>query len=224
MSCLAIESSTSYASVALEVNGQVFFRESHRQNSHTEFINLAVQECLDQAKVKIWDVDLFCCTQGPGSFTGIRVAANAVKTYSFTCSKPLFWKNSLELVHLQNPSESVQMVLVNAFKNMLYVAAYHEKEIIIEPCSVRFLDLKNVLARIQAQRISVVGEALQIYPQILTLDNRLFRPDSPRDLPSALTLIQLSKSQMEKGWTKDWKDFHPLYIRASEAEEKSRVI
>jgi tRNA A37 threonylcarbamoyladenosine modification protein TsaB len=84
--------------------------------------------------------------------------------------------------------------------------------------------LKNFINSLPADNISVVGEALSIYPQVMDLDTRLQRPKSPKDLPLAITLIHEAKTHQNSGWTKDWKDFHPLYIRASEAEENSRFI
>lgn len=224
MNFLAIESSTSVATVSLDINGQVFSRESYRQNSHTEFVSLAIHECLMQAHARLSSIDLFCCSQGPGSFTGIRVAGNIAKSFSYTFQKPLFWRNSLEIIHTQNQTSDLQLVLINAFKNMLYLAAYKNEKTVAEPRSIRVLDLKNFIHSLPAERISIVGEALSIYPQILGLDSRLQRPEFPKDLPHAFTLIQEAKALQNNTWTKDWKDFHPLYIRASEAEEKSRVI
>lgn len=224
MNILAVESSTSFATVAVEINGKIYSRESYRQNGHTEFVSQAIQDCLSEAAVKLSMIDIFCCSQGPGSFTGIRVASSAAKSLSYAFQKPLFWRNSLELINTQNPTSDLQLVLVNAFKNMLYVSAFKNNRVIADPCSIRFLDLKNFVHALPGDRISLVGEALSIYPQIVGMDSRLQRPESPKDLPHAITLIQEAKTHQNNGWTKDWKDFHPLYIRASEAEEKSRVI
>lgn len=80
MKILAMETSTLVGGVAVVIDGKVAAEESSlRQKSHSENISPFVDHCLSKAGLKLEDIDVFAVGQGPGSFTGIRIAANAEK-------------------------------------------------------------------------------------------------------------------------------------------------
>src|SRR5437868_12256809 len=102
----AMETSTQLGGVAVIKDGQVLATESSlRQKSHSEVLNRFVQNCLTKANLKLTDIDAFAVGQGPGSFTGIRVAANAGKSFSYVYSKPLVTIDSLVLLAAAVKSE-----------------------------------------------------------------------------------------------------------------------
>ncbi|WP_374031537.1 tRNA (adenosine(37)-N6)-threonylcarbamoyltransferase complex dimerization subunit type 1 TsaB [Bdellovibrio bacteriovorus] len=82
MKVLAMETSTAVGGVAIIVDGNIVAEETTlRQKTHSEIISPFTENCLLKAGLKLEDIDVFAVGQGPGSFTGIRVAANAGKTF-----------------------------------------------------------------------------------------------------------------------------------------------
>ncbi|HHU06943.1 MAG TPA: tRNA (adenosine(37)-N6)-threonylcarbamoyltransferase complex dimerization subunit type 1 TsaB [Clostridiaceae bacterium] len=57
------------------------------------------------------EIDLFACTNGPGSFTGIRIGVAAIKTIAWALGKPAIGVSSLETLAASFPSAIVCPVL-----------------------------------------------------------------------------------------------------------------
>lgn len=228
MKVLAMETSTLLGGVAVIVNGQVVAEESSlRQKSHSENINPFVERCLQKARLNLDEIDLFAVGQGPGSFTGIRVAANAGKTYSYCFNKPLVTIDSLMLLAHQARKQKLPVLsIINAYKNMVYLGLFDvnkEEPIYLKgPEAVPVRDLKNIIH----QDCLVVGDGWDAFHEYFPeeLKSKLHRlPEFP-DHPLAATLGLMAEARGKKGQTLDWKSFVPLYIRASEAEETKKGV
>src|SRR6185295_10462844 len=47
-----------------------------------------INDCLDEAGVKLAEVDLFACASGPGSFTGLRIGIATLKALAASLGRP----------------------------------------------------------------------------------------------------------------------------------------
>src|SRR6187551_2046549 len=96
---LAAETSTPAGSVAL-FKDQTLVEEIkwEKENSHSERITLEAEKILNRAQIKFSDIDRYAVGLGPGSFTGIRVAVNFIRTLAFTFDKPVIAIDSLLLM------------------------------------------------------------------------------------------------------------------------------
>lgn len=64
--------------------------ERHNAPSHSELVGSYIEQGLTQLKLTLSDFDFFATTIGPGSFTGVRVGINVVKSFCFALNKPLY--------------------------------------------------------------------------------------------------------------------------------------
>lgn len=228
MNILALETSTLLGGVAVVKNGKVLAQaQCMRQKSHSEKINDFVESCLQESNLKLSDIDYYATGQGPGSFTGIRVAANAAKTYAYSFDKPLVTADSLENLAAQVTDRTRPVLaIINAFKNMVYTGVFDisgESPVYIKgPFAVPVRELVQYID----QDCWVVGDGYEAYHKFFPeeLSAKLFRPTEPNDYPSAPTLGLLAEKKIKLNKTMDWKSFLPLYIRASEAEETKKGI
>lgn len=228
MKVLALETSTTLGGVALIIDGKVVAEEaSLRQRSHSENINPFVESCLQKGQLKLQEIDIFAVGQGPGSFTGIRVAANAAKTYSYICNKPLIAIDTLTLLAQQaREAQKPVLAIINAYKNMVYLGLFDmtapEPKYLIGPSAIPVRDLKN---HIKTDCV-VVGDGWEAYQEYFPTELKAHLIRDPRfpDEPLASTLGLMAETFAQKGLTLDWKSFTPLYIRASEAEETKKGI
>ncbi|HON24218.1 MAG TPA: tRNA (adenosine(37)-N6)-threonylcarbamoyltransferase complex dimerization subunit type 1 TsaB, partial [Syntrophales bacterium] len=97
MNILALDTSGTSAGIALvrdEVTlGEVFLAlERH----HSEILLPAVDQLLRVTGVRMKDLDLFACTVGPGSFTGVRIGVSTVKGLALACDRPVAGVSTLE--------------------------------------------------------------------------------------------------------------------------------
>lgn len=230
MIILACETSTLLGSVAvLKDQAVLAYKDSFRQGSHSEVLNVFIESALAEANIGLADIDLFATGIGPGSFTGIRISLNAIKTFAFCYNKPCIGINSLQnmayLASLQNLKDLPIVAMINAYKNMVYVATYRKQgETLLtvkEPSVVR---VQNLKAYIDAQSY-VVGDGYSAYKAYLDqhLSDRIVRPEALADEPQAKILGELA---LKKGLTNTmtWNELLPLYLRESEAEENVKGI
>lgn len=55
-----------------------------------------LKNMMDKQQLQVKDVDLLACSEGPGSFTGIRIGMATIKAFSDACNKPVTGISSLE--------------------------------------------------------------------------------------------------------------------------------
>ena len=76
---LNIETATDICSIAIAKEGKLSaFRECTTTN-HAAHINLLIHECLEEMAIKITDLSAVAISNGPGSYTSLRVGASTAK-------------------------------------------------------------------------------------------------------------------------------------------------
>lgn len=230
MIVLACETSTLLGSVAVLKNQAVLaYQDSLRQGSHSDVLNIFIESALTEAKVRLDEIDLFATGIGPGSFTGIRISLNTIKTLSFCYNKPCVGIDSLINIAYQCSLQPLQdrpiIAMINAYKNMVYIAAYEKQgETLLtvkEPSVVRVQNLPQYIL----SESYVVGDGYMAYKPYIDqhIGSRVLRPETLSDEPHAgfLAKLALQKSLQQ---TVKWNELLPLYLRESEAEENVKGI
>ncbi len=227
MLTLALETSTALASVAILENERCLVQKSSlRQRSHSEFVNQAIDDALNEAQKKLIDLDLVAVGQGPGSFTGIRVAANIAKTLSFNFGKNLLWQDSLTLLAMALPRlNKPVLTIINAYKNMVYCNLFRFQQNSYLPVwTPQALTLEDLQKKIQ-QPVYVVGDGYAAYESIFPLQLKSLMEFIPSasQYPQAQTLGLICHNRAKSGEKNSWTQYLPLYIRASAAEENMQL-
>lgn len=231
MRVLAIETSTATGGVALVVDGRLVHREiSSQQRSHGELLNVFIEKCLDAGGLSAESLDLIAVGRGPGSFTGLRVAAGIAKSLSYSLSKPLVAVDSATLLANQEissadiPDSRLVMTLVNAHKNLLYAAMFRLESEGPSPLQgVQVVDTTTVESWTK-DRVLCLGDGFDAFQGLWSTEfqDRVVRSSSLSDHPDPFVLGRMAESELRSGRVIDWKLYSPLYLRASEAEEKLR--
>ena len=96
---LALETATLGGSVCLVRGNKVFaVKIGDPQISHSNSLLRDINESLVQADVALRNVDLFACTSGPGSFTGLRIGLATLKAFAATLERPCVGIPTLQAV------------------------------------------------------------------------------------------------------------------------------
>lgn len=96
---LLIETSTELCSVALEENGKVTaYRESSVPKSHASMTAVFIDEVLKDRGIAAKDLSAVCVSEGPGSYTGLRVGVSTAKGLCFGAKLPLLSVGTLEVL------------------------------------------------------------------------------------------------------------------------------
>ncbi len=123
MNLLAIESSTELCSVALLRDGELFVDEILAPNQHAERLAPMVRGLLSRAHLAPADLSALAFGQGPGSFTGLRIACGLAQGLALGAGRPVVPVPSfLALAEQANASRVV--VGLDARLGETYLAAY----------------------------------------------------------------------------------------------------
>jgi tRNA threonylcarbamoyladenosine biosynthesis protein TsaB len=241
---LALETSRSLGSVALGVGGdvlaQVFMEE---RGAHAEQIVPAVARTLDEAGYDREEIDGIVVGSGPGSFTGVRVAAATAKGLAFGLGRPVWALSSLAAaalgdrvptavtgpwndaaaVELPVPEESddaPRCVLFDARGTRVYTACYRvvdgRLEEILAP---RATTVDAVLgAEIAAGTVFVGDGALRHHERIRAEGFGVLGP--PSGIPTAASLLLSWSLRPDTPPLEDVGTWEPEYLKASSAERE----
>lgn len=233
MIILSCETSTLLGSVAVLEDGAVIgYEESMRQGSHSDMLNIFIEKALAQAQRKLSDVDVFVSGIGPGSFTGIRISLNTIKSFGYCYRKPVIGVNSLKTLALENIKtvsgteyEKCPVIsMINAYKNMAYVSTHQLKNgELIELKAPEVVRVQNLSGYITEESV-ICGDAFKTYEAYLTseLKSKMIRPAQVVDEPTAAAAARWAHDHLET--KQNWNELIPLYLRASEAEENLKGI
>lgn len=96
---LSIDTSTETGSVGLSIDGQTMAqRTSSDQRDHAAWVQVAIQELLNETGKDMRDVRAVAVTSGPGSYTGLRVGMATAKGICYALNVPLITENTLKVM------------------------------------------------------------------------------------------------------------------------------
>ena len=151
---LGIESSCDETSVSIVKNGrevlsniinsQIKIHENYggvvpeiASRCHTEVINQVMKEALKKANVTLDDIDVICCTYGPGLVGALLVGVSYAKGLSFASQKPLLGVNHIEghvaanyITHKDLKPPFLCMLMSGGNTQLVYVKDYTEFEVL----------------------------------------------------------------------------------------------
>ena len=130
MLILSLESTAAMASAALMRDGKLAAQVClHSGNTHSTTLLPMAQSIFTAAGVTAADVDLFACTVGPGSFTGVRIGAATVKGLAFGTDKPCVGVSSVEaLAWGMRMADGIVCPLIGARRTQYYSALFRVRD------------------------------------------------------------------------------------------------
>lgn len=227
MRILSIDTATRFGGLALWHEGNISAEWIVSGGlTHSARLMPALDFLLKEAGWEIKDIDLLAVSQGPGSFTGLRIGmatakglAQALKIDLVGVPTLKFWAASF------SGGEGLVLPLLDARRNEFYTALYRkEQDAMIEllkPSQERMEELPRLLEKYEGP-IWAVGDAVSRDAEMLrkVFGSRLkVAPESLR-LPRPSVLAQLAAEQIKESEPGNYKLLGPLYLRQSEAEVK----
>lgn len=222
MKILALETSTREASVAiLDDDAVVAWVALDPQKRTAQSLAPTVAALLDRNGWEPSQLELIAVTEGPGSFTGLRIGVASAKAMAYATGAAIVALNTLDVIAAQSTRQhAVLWPVLNAERRQLFAAPYQPSQTgdgWIAVGETRIWDLDAWLAR------WAPGEAV-IGPGVALLRDELptSAPVEPEDVwfPRASTVGRLAFRRFRAGDQSDVWTLVPRYYRRSAAEEK----
>lgn len=124
---LALETATNVCSVAFDDGKSVYERRIARRGSHSEKLFLFIEELQKDHHFSIPDLDAVLVSEGPGSYTGLRIGASAVKGLLFQTGVELYSVNTLASFAKAAREKYPEAQTIHSIIDARRVHVYHQK-------------------------------------------------------------------------------------------------
>jgi tRNA threonylcarbamoyladenosine biosynthesis protein TsaB len=126
MLILALDTSTFSGSIALVKDGRLLGALTTPDvGTHSKWLMPSIDALLGDGRVGLEEVDYIALTNGPGSFTGLRIGVSVVKGLAWALGKPVLTVSSLEaLAYNLKDCPSLVCPVIDARKDEVYAALY----------------------------------------------------------------------------------------------------
>ena len=123
MKILDFDASTEYCSTALWLDGEVLARQVHAGQTHSQLLLPQCQSVLAEAGLVFADIDGIGFGEGPGSFTGLRIACAVAQGLAFATDIPVAGVSGLHALAVASEGERV-IACLDARMGEIYHATY----------------------------------------------------------------------------------------------------
>ncbi|EHJ52929.1 tRNA (adenosine(37)-N6)-threonylcarbamoyltransferase complex dimerization subunit type 1 TsaB [Streptococcus macacae] len=210
MKILAFDTSSTALSVAILEDDQLLADTVLTiKKSHSSSLLPAIDFLMRSVHLSPQDLDRLVVAQGPGSYTGLRVAAATAKTLAYTLAIELVGVSSLQALV---PADTVGLVIpiIDARRQYVYVGFYENGKAKQPDTYIALTDLLEKLKDIA--QLTFVGEVEAFRSQI---ERHFPQAKIIETLPSAFEIGKLGRKLQPV----DVHAFVPNYLKKVEAEE-----
>jgi tRNA threonylcarbamoyladenosine biosynthesis protein TsaB len=215
MRLLAIDSATEACSIALWESGWVGADYVWAPRGHTQALLPMIEQQLALAGWSLSQLDGIVCTQGPGSFSGVRIGIAAAQGLAYAAQLPTLGVSSLAALAWQGamarPELSRWQVVVDARMQEVYTAGYRFQDQHLEVMAAESLLPIQAFTPWPEPEVGRVGQGWSL------LDPAYAPIVTPQPQPHAWAAAALAEAQLTQG-TAQWispEQLQPVYLRAS---------
>ena len=209
---LNIETATKNCSVSLAKDGSTLICKEIAEEgfSHAERLHVFIEEIIREAGITFQDLNAIAVSQGPGSYTGLRIGVSAAKGLCYALDIPLIAIDTFQTLARQvKQTDGCIVPMIDARRMEVYSAIfdvnYEQKraiqaEVITENS---FADSKETLY--------FIGDCNEKCKTVLSAPNFVFLEGI--QYPSAKEMSALSFEKYQKSDTVDVAYFEPFYLK-----------
>lgn len=209
---LNIETATKNCSVALSKDGRtIAIRELSEQNfSHAEKLHVFIEELFAESHLKLQDLSAIAVSQGPGSYTGLRIGVSAAKGLCYALSIPLIAVDTLEILARKiKISNGTILPMIDARRLEVYSAFFDSNYAKIRETKAEIIDENSFQE--ETEILHLIGDGAMKFKEILTGEKFKYYPEM--QFPSATEMSLISFQKFQNKQFEDVAYFEPFYLK-----------
>ena len=224
MKVLGIDTSSLATSVAvIEDNKLICEYTVNTKKTHSQKLMPMIENMLNISDLNINEIDLIAVCEGPGSFTGLRIAMATAKAIAHVNNLPIVGINSVELLAgNMNLCEKNICSILDAQRTQVYMGQYkYDNNKLVELKGVDVVDIEYLLEELKNtnEEWIMVGEAVYKYEDKLKSIDNIHIPSPSHNVSKASSLCSIAIEKYKNNIdVYDCYNINPLYIRKSQAE------
>jgi tRNA threonylcarbamoyladenosine biosynthesis protein TsaB len=224
MKLVALDTSTEACSVAVSSDGDVYARFELAPREHTRLMLPMLESVLAEAGISIAQLDAIAFGRGPGSFTGVRIAASIAQGLALSHDLPMVPISTLmalaQAAKRLHGSNKV-MTAIDARMQEVYWSCFELEHGLMRAYSEECVCKPGAVDIPEPERWDAAGSGWKTYREVLEgrAGDRLAQCYA--DLfPSAEDIARLAERDFVSGCAVDVADAVPVYLRDNVARKR----
>ncbi|MCR4033979.1 MULTISPECIES: tRNA (adenosine(37)-N6)-threonylcarbamoyltransferase complex dimerization subunit type 1 TsaB [Flavobacterium] len=209
---LNIETATKNCSVSVAKEGKTIFCSELADEgySHAEKLHVFIEEVIAKADISVQDLKAIAVSQGPGSYTGLRIGVSAAKGLCYALNIPLIAVDTLQSLASQAGVTDGKIIpMLDARRMEVYSEIFNADLTIERGIKAEIIDENSFQE--YTDKLYFVGDCADKCKAVLTKDNFIFLEDIK--YPSAQAMSKISFDKYQKSDTVDVAYFEPYYLK-----------
>ncbi|GGZ33763.1 tRNA (adenosine(37)-N6)-threonylcarbamoyltransferase complex dimerization subunit type 1 TsaB [Echinicola pacifica] len=211
---LSIETAVSVCSVAVHKDGQLEgLLEVHQANIHAQKLLPLIDSLLTGLGLTVKELSAIAVSEGPGSYTGLRIGVSTAKGLAFAHGLPLIGVGTLEgLAQRARPfleEGDVVIPMIDARRMEVYAKVVDAALQELEPLAPVIIDENSFAEYLAVGRVFFVGDGVAKVQEVLRHDHARYLPLTN----SAVAIGELAFEKYKKGQFVDLAYFEPNYLK-----------
>lgn len=220
MKVLGIDTSTLATTISvLDLDELICEYTVNTKKTHSQKLMVMIENMLKVSDININDIDLIAVCEGPGSFTGLRIAMATAKAIAHANNLDIISVDSLEVLarNIEITDKKI-CCIIDAQKTQVYNGIYkYENDKLIPLKKIDVLDIDELLENLDEEFI-IVGEATKKYKEKINAKD-IKIASRQNNVNRASSLCEIAIEKYKKGEDiKNCYQVNPRYIRKSQAE------
>ena len=217
---LSLETSSPICSVALHrvADGALIgLSELRLEKSHSTHLTVLIEQLLENTGHRAADLAAVAVSDGPGSYTGLRIGGAAAKGLCFALDVPLLAVSTLRALAQQvaagtaRPDTYLYCPMLDARRQEAYAALYTAEGQQVLPPAPLILDADTLAEQMARQPLLCFGSGAPKFRALLPdAANAAFLADV---VPSAAAIGALGLELLRRGEFQDVAYYEPFYLK-----------
>lgn len=222
MKILAVDTSSKVCSVCLSNDKNIIIeKNNNNEKTHSQKLMPLIDEILKETNTNLSDIDLFACSIGPGSFTGLRIGISTIKAFCDVTNKKVIGISSLESLAYNVTNSGLIASIIDAKNDNVYFSLFNlENGVYI--LKEKFIadninNILTILKKYNNSNITFVGDGAIVHQELLkrNFSNIYFSANNEQ---TSRSIAFSAFDKFQKGITQSSSSLMPLYLRKSQAE------
>lgn len=216
---ILIETSTDACSAAIAQGSRVIASKYIQEYKvHARLLIPLIEEILKENSLSVHDFSAVAVSEGPGSYTGLRVGVSSAKGLCYGAGIPLIGVSTLDILaemgkkHISTPN-SLIIPMLDARRMEVYCAIYNSSGERIGDIEAKVLEQQSFESYFRDfSQIIFIGDGAQKFSTLL--DNEKLSKSKFLDIrPDAQYMANLTHQKWNKKEFKDIAYFEPFYLK-----------
>lgn len=215
---ILIETSTTLCSVAIAEEGKIVCsRESGEDRSHASLTAVFIDELLRERGCGVADCSAVCVSEGPGSYTGLRVGVSTAKGLCFGAGIPLLSVSTLEVLVAQAIEDAAKtgetfsyiVPMIDARRMEVYTEVFSGKGEKLGDTQAKIIDSDSFSDLLNEGPVLFIGDGAGKCESTILHSNARFRQLCPK----ATAMLAPAVRELHEGNFRDTAYFEPFYLK-----------